>query len=140
MNRTCCELSAALSRPARIPRGYCRRAGLLGLPEERDQAKAVQAVKAKLQTTPGWLLVLDNAEDPATVRPYLPGTGGGRGGPRHRAAVPGGTAAFGTARAPCSRRAATRGARCRPCKRRVNNGPSAFSVRTLGGCDGDDYI
>jgi hypothetical protein len=24
----------------------------------------------------GWLLVLDNAEDPVALRPYLPGTGG----------------------------------------------------------------
>jgi hypothetical protein len=48
----------------------------LGLPELPEQEKQIQAVKRRLQASRGWLLVLDNVEDPAAVRPYLPGTGG----------------------------------------------------------------
>jgi tetratricopeptide (TPR) repeat protein len=64
------------AEPATLAANYITLAEPLELPEERDQAKTVQAVKAKLQVTHGWLLVLDNAEDPTVVRPYLPGTGG----------------------------------------------------------------
>jgi tetratricopeptide (TPR) repeat protein len=65
------------AEPATLAADFGSLAAPLGLPEEPDQAKLVQAVKARLQTTRDWLLVLDNAEDPAVVRPYLPGTGGG---------------------------------------------------------------
>ena len=66
------------AEPATLAADFESLAMPLGLPEERDQAKLVRAVKAKLQVTRDWLLVLDNAEDPTVVRPYLPGTGGGQ--------------------------------------------------------------
>ena len=66
------------AEPATLAADFGSLAAPLGLPEEQDQAKLVQAVKARLQATRDWLLVLDNAEDPAVVRPYLPGTGGGQ--------------------------------------------------------------
>ena len=65
------------AEPATLATDFAGLATPLGLPAEQDQAKLVQAVKARLQATRDWLLVLDNAEDPAVVRPYLPGTGGG---------------------------------------------------------------
>ena len=54
-------------------RGLCSLAAPWACRRKQDQAKLVQAVKARLQTTRDWLLVLDNAEDPAVVRSYLPG-------------------------------------------------------------------
>jgi len=54
--------------------GFAAVAGRLGLPEaqEADQGRAVEAVKAWLEDNNGWLLVLDNADDPALLRPFLP--------------------------------------------------------------------
>jgi tetratricopeptide (TPR) repeat protein len=52
-------------------------AGPLGIPEQPEQAKLVTAIKAKLQASKGWLLVLDNIEDPELPRTYLPTTGSG---------------------------------------------------------------
>ena len=62
--------------PATLAADYAGLADPLGLPELPEQEKQIQAVKRQLQASRGWLLVLDNAEDPAAVRPYLPGTGG----------------------------------------------------------------
>ena len=62
--------------PATLAADYAGLAGPLGLPELPEQEKQIQAVKRQLQSSRGWLLVLDNAEDPAALRPYLPGTGG----------------------------------------------------------------
>jgi tetratricopeptide (TPR) repeat protein len=49
-------------------------ASLLNLPErdEKDQALAVAAVKRWLDANRGWLLILDNANDLATVRRFIP--------------------------------------------------------------------
>ena len=45
----------------------------LGLVEaQADLETAVQEVKAWLSREDGWLLVFDNADDPALLRPYLP--------------------------------------------------------------------
>jgi len=54
--------------------GFVEIARLLGLPQaqEADQDLAVQAVKAWLETTGGWLLILDNADEPKTLKPFLP--------------------------------------------------------------------
>jgi tetratricopeptide (TPR) repeat protein len=50
----------------------------LGLdPATPEQAKLIAAVRARLEALPGWLLVFDNAEEPATLRDYLPRQGGG---------------------------------------------------------------
>jgi tetratricopeptide (TPR) repeat protein len=49
-------------------------AGLLELPQkdEQDQTITVQAVKRWLQDYHGWLLILDNADEPKIVRDFLP--------------------------------------------------------------------
>jgi tetratricopeptide (TPR) repeat protein len=51
-------------------------AGLLNLPEKdaQDQSLAVAAVKRWLQTNRGWLLILDNADDLAMAREFIPPT------------------------------------------------------------------
>lgn len=41
-------------------------------PNVRDQAQAVEAVREWLRLNPGWLLVFDNARQPADVQMYLP--------------------------------------------------------------------
>ena len=47
---------------------------MLGLPEkdESDSNKVAAAVRRWLGREPGYLLILDNADDPALVKPYLP--------------------------------------------------------------------
>src|SRR6185503_17235578 len=54
--------------------GYAAIAALLDLPEKdsQEQAKVTEAVKRWLEQNEGWLLVLDNADDPAMVTPFLP--------------------------------------------------------------------
>ena len=54
--------------------GFVVFAGLLQLPvqEERDQLKIVQAVKHWLASHTRWLLLLDNSDELALVRDYLP--------------------------------------------------------------------
>ena len=49
-------------------------ATLLGLPEStaKEQQAAVGAVERWLETNPGWLLVLDNADDLAMTREFIP--------------------------------------------------------------------
>ena len=49
-------------------------ATLLDLPQkdEQDQTITVQAVKCWLQDNSGWLLILDNADEPKIVRKFLP--------------------------------------------------------------------
>ena len=53
---------------------YRELAEVLGLPEkdERDSNKVVTAVRRWLGREPGYLLILDNADDPALVKDYLP--------------------------------------------------------------------
>ncbi len=59
--------------------GFVVFATLLQLPvqEERDQLKIVQAVKHWLTSHTRWLLLLDNADDLALVRDFLPPAGRG---------------------------------------------------------------
>ena len=54
--------------------GYRELAEVLGLPEkdESDSNKVTSAVRRWLGREPGYLLILDNADDPALVKPYLP--------------------------------------------------------------------
>ena len=49
-------------------------ARLLDLPQkdEQDQTMIVQTVKRWLQDNSGWLLILDNADEPKVVREFLP--------------------------------------------------------------------
>ena len=59
--------------------GFVVFAALLQLPEqeERDQLKIVQAVKHWFMSHSRWLLLLDNADDLALVRDFLPPAGRG---------------------------------------------------------------
>jgi tetratricopeptide (TPR) repeat protein len=59
--------------------GYAAIAALLSLPEREshEQAKVTDAVKSWLEQNTGWLLVLDNADDPAMVKQFLPRQGKG---------------------------------------------------------------
>jgi tetratricopeptide (TPR) repeat protein len=59
--------------------GFTALSHLLALPqkEEQDQQVIVQAVKDWLQNQTDWLLILDNADDLALVRDFLPTTGKG---------------------------------------------------------------
>lgn len=54
--------------------GYGAIAVLLNLPEKdsAEQAKVTEAVRRRLESNEGWLLVLDNADDPAMLKPFLP--------------------------------------------------------------------
>jgi tetratricopeptide (TPR) repeat protein len=54
-------------------------AAALDLPQKdvRDQAVVVEAVRRWLEQNSGWLLVFDNAGEPADVREYLPRSAGG---------------------------------------------------------------
>ena len=53
---------------------YVEIARLLDLPQkdEKDQTIIMQAVKRWLQDNHGWLLILDNADEPKIVREFLP--------------------------------------------------------------------
>ena len=53
---------------------YAALAAQLDLPEkdEKDQPKAVHGVKRWLENNPGWLLILDNADDLSMVREFIP--------------------------------------------------------------------
>jgi hypothetical protein len=53
---------------------FIKIAALLDLPQkdEQDQTMIVQAVKRWLQDNNGWLLILDNADEPKVVREFLP--------------------------------------------------------------------
>ena len=54
--------------------GFVEIARLLGLPQaqEADQGLAVQAVQVWLEREEGWLLILDNADEPKAIKPFLP--------------------------------------------------------------------
>ncbi|HLG63831.1 MAG TPA: FxSxx-COOH system tetratricopeptide repeat protein [Ktedonosporobacter sp.] len=52
---------------------YLALATVLGLPEQQEAAKQVEAVKHWLQTHREWLLILDNVEEPRAILPtFLP--------------------------------------------------------------------
>jgi tetratricopeptide (TPR) repeat protein len=54
--------------------GFGQIAALLNLPEKdaTEQAKVTEAVRRWLEENPSWLLVLDNADNPAAVKDFLP--------------------------------------------------------------------
>lgn len=64
--------------PATLAADYATLARPLGLPEQADQAELNARIRDTLQASDGWLLVFDNAEDRAILRPYLPTSGQGR--------------------------------------------------------------
>jgi tetratricopeptide (TPR) repeat protein len=58
--------------------GFAAMAEKLGLPNAgRDQAAAVQAALRWLAENEGWLLILDNADEPSLLEPYLRDAGRG---------------------------------------------------------------
>src|SRR5438045_3533214 len=64
--------------PATLAAAYAGLAAPLGLdPATPDQPALIAAIRARLERTPRWLLVLDNATDPASLDPYLPRLGAG---------------------------------------------------------------
>jgi len=65
--------------PEKLASDYALLAEQLDLKEksERDQKIIVQAVSHALAHSTGWLLIFDNAEDPADLRGYLPQGSGG---------------------------------------------------------------
>ena len=58
---------------------YTEIAQMLNLPErnEQEQPLVIQATKRWLQTHRGWLLILDNADEPDLIAPFLPQMGSG---------------------------------------------------------------
>jgi len=58
---------------------YAAMAAALDLPqkEAREQAVIVEGVRRWLEQNTGWLLVFDNAGEPASIRDYLPRSAGG---------------------------------------------------------------
>src|SRR3954451_12749136 len=64
--------------PATLAAAYAGLAAPLGLdPAAPDQPALIAAVRARLERTPRWLLVFDNAPAPASLDPYLPRLGTG---------------------------------------------------------------
>jgi tetratricopeptide (TPR) repeat protein len=65
--------------PDSLGAGYLALARLLHLPErdESDQAIVIEAVRRWMREEGDWLLVLDNVDEPGTVRNILPVDGGG---------------------------------------------------------------
>jgi len=67
------------SSPEALTSAYLDLAQLLGLPQsdEPNQAVVFAAVQSWLHRTPGWLMILDSADDLRVVRDLLPISGQG---------------------------------------------------------------
>jgi hypothetical protein len=61
-------------QPERLPDQFSALAAALqlGLPPETGREELISAVHGALRAAPGFLLIFDNAERPADIRPYLP--------------------------------------------------------------------
>jgi tetratricopeptide (TPR) repeat protein len=78
---------------AAIPAELVAMARELGIPEAADQAGTIRALWRRLREPGRWLLVLDNAEAPGDLGPYLPPGGDGRVLVTSRRPAPGGSPA-----------------------------------------------
>jgi hypothetical protein len=69
-----CTFWATADLRGALVSGFAAIAGLLKLPEskDKDQTLAVDAVKRWLGSNQGWLLILDNADDLAVTREFIP--------------------------------------------------------------------
>jgi tetratricopeptide (TPR) repeat protein len=67
-------LCTSAASEAMLISDFASTAGPLNLPErsEKDQTRAVAAVRHWLEANGGWLLILDNASDLATVHGFIP--------------------------------------------------------------------
>jgi tetratricopeptide (TPR) repeat protein len=63
-------------KPGEILSGFAEIAKLVGI-VENDQNAAAAAAREWLATHPGWLLILDNADEPALLESWLPAAGQG---------------------------------------------------------------
>ena len=70
---------AQAESPATLLAGFVSIAAILHLPsaQAKDQEQAVAEVKRWLEGNPGWLLILDNADELPVVQGFLPGEGQG---------------------------------------------------------------
>jgi serine/threonine protein kinase/tetratricopeptide (TPR) repeat protein len=59
-------------QPETLAADYCAIGAPLGLPETPEQQHRIEAVRSWLERNDGWLLVFDNARDPAALRAFLP--------------------------------------------------------------------
>jgi hypothetical protein len=67
----------AAEQAAAIPGQLVTLARRLGIPEQADQAETIGVLSDELRHHARWLLIFDNAEQPADLRPYWPPGGGG---------------------------------------------------------------
>ncbi len=59
-------------RPETLAEDYCAIGAPLGLPETPEQQHRIEAVRSWLERNDRWLLVFDNATEPAALRSFLP--------------------------------------------------------------------
>ena len=59
-------------RPETLAADYCAIGAPLGLPETPDQQHRIETVRSWLERNERWLLIFDNATEPAALRAFLP--------------------------------------------------------------------
>jgi serine/threonine protein kinase/tetratricopeptide (TPR) repeat protein len=64
-------------RPETLAADYCAIGAPLQLPETPEQQHRIDGVRTWLERNQGWLLIFDNARDPAALRTFLPRTHAG---------------------------------------------------------------
>ena len=60
-----------------IAAGFSALARKLGIPEQQEQERVIEAVKETLRQREHWLLIFDNVTEEAEVLPFIPGAGSG---------------------------------------------------------------